>query len=257
MRTAPLIFVILVWFNAQHASLNAAMDFSSMPIEKVREMIKVALPGDSSDEVVNASLESRRFDVILACYDSVPVSSLLSQKVLFMEDCYLKGQLLVMELLHGKSWDDGHPLRANNRQIAQAQLFLPMVRLYLADTPIDYAVISSPERRKALAEKLEAAVKKKWSIIEGDPESEQKQGGLILVPTEPRGSETNSKPTAAALPAISPLPKQASAAKQPTKEHNSDEEEESSGFVLPALVVGAVIIGAVCLLYKRAGRHQD
>ncbi|MBL9114251.1 MAG: hypothetical protein JNJ83_04540 [Verrucomicrobiaceae bacterium] len=192
MRDSVFIIALLAVLHSMQQQTCAALNFDSMPIDKVREIVRLAAPGDSSFEVVEAALKSRRQEVILACNESPTVRSTLSDRVLRMEDCYLKGQLLIMDLRHGKFWDDGHSLRMNNQQSMQAEFFLPMVRQYLPETPIDYEVISSPGLRKALADTLEVAVKKKWGIIEGDSSSVGKHQGLIPTPSDKNASAIRS-----------------------------------------------------------------
>ena len=245
MKTSTLIVTTLVCLHATTFPLYADLDFSSMPIAEVRKIISAATYSGSGHEAADAALKSRRTEVILACFESFEVRSLLSQKVWSMEDCYLKGQMLGIQLRHGRGWEDGSLLQKMNQQAVQAQFFLPMVRQYLPDTPIDYEVISSPERRIALADKLEAAAKKKWGIAEGDPNSGIKQGGLI--PAAAESSPPKAAPTTVVPNVITP---QTSAAKQPAEQPtntesnpNANESDSRSywiGGALTALAVSAI-----------------
>lgn len=216
-----------------------------MPIEEVRKNISAVAVTDyaSAGEVVEAALKSRRTDVILACYDSSTVHSLLSERRQNMEDSYLKGQLMVMELRHDRKWPDGNPAKMYSEQGREALFILPMVRQYLPDTPIKYNLISSSELRKSLADKLEVAVRKKWGVSEGDPNSESKQGGLITVTGEGNASEV--KPSTA-IASVQRTP-EAGAANQPVEQPKHSDQGISSW--LGVLIVAA--FGLLWLLLKR------
>lgn len=216
-----------------------------MPIEKVRDIIGALAPGYPGDEVVEAALKSRRQDVIVVCMDVFETSATLSHKVWKMEDCNLKGQLLVLKLRHGKFWEDGIPLQKMNQQSMQANFFLPMVRQYLPETPIDYATISSPERRKALAERLEVAVKQKWGIEDAAASLESKHEGLIPAPTQEDASVVKSQPPANQSATPKKAPSSAPAASAPGEEPASS----TPWSVLVILIVAA--LGLLWLVFKR------
>lgn len=245
MRTSAIIVTLLALLCASPTRLYSAPDFTSMPIEEVRKNISAVAVTDyaSGLEVVEAALKSRRTEVILACYDSRVVNSLLAERVQNMEDSYLKGQLLVMKLRHGKNWPDGNPVRMYNEQGRTALYVLPMVSQYLPDTPVEYKVISSPELRKSLADKLEVAVRKKWGISEEDPNSESKQGGLITVTGE--GNAAEVKPSTA-IASVQHTP-EAGAANQPVEQPKHSDQGISSW--LGVLIVAA--FGLLWLLVKK------
>lgn len=154
-------------------SLSAEIDLGTSTLEEIQQALKNKTPGYDAASFTSAAFKSRRIDVLKLCWETPGTSYYFIPALQNLPESPFKQDMLVMLLKSSSGqWLNGpNGGFAITIQNALAKDFLPMIRKHLPDTPIDFEVIATPERRLKLAQELETVVQR---IRSREAESERK-----------------------------------------------------------------------------------
>lgn len=156
--------------------LRGDIDVGKSSLEEIHQALKNKVPGYDAASFTSAAFKSRRIDILKLCWETPGTSYYFMPALQSLPDSPYKQDVLVM-LLKSPSgqWMNGPSMGLSTTiTSALAKDFLPMVQKYLPDTPVDFQVIATPERRLKLAEELEVAMRK-----DGVPQAGSKQAMTI------------------------------------------------------------------------------
>ncbi len=237
MNDVRLFFLFFACFLAlQTAYTQNKIDWatlSSAPLEDVRQIVQGINIGADASRFEKYVLESNRMDLIgVSCLNGA-VKQFLLEDIAKMPGGSKKVQILLLMLRteEADAWPDS-PFFGNKGQTMLTLFFLPLVKKFVPDTPLDYVeAISSHEKRLKLAGSLEAAALK---------------AGLL--PT----AETAPPSIKAAAPAVTS--KAPAAAKAPPARPAitaNVEQPALTSWLMRAVVISAVASGFVWFMRKK------
>jgi hypothetical protein len=154
----------------QTAHAQSKIDWAglpSAPLEEVRQIVQGINIGADAGKFEKYVLESNRMDLIgVSCLNRA-VEQFLLEDIEKMPSDSKKVQILLLMLRTEETdaWPDS-PFFGNHGQTMLTLSFLPLVKKFVPDTPLDYVeAISSHEKRLKLAGALEAAALKAGVVL--------------------------------------------------------------------------------------------
>lgn len=161
MRFLPCKAWPLLIFLTLIGSINAqnARPFSSLSVEEAKAALAVS---PQRLELMEVALESRRLDLVKACFEDINIQAYLPDAVLKLQDTKFAGQVNVMMLrcpsiyfLDGMAITKGESFR-----ITLAQPLVAAIRHAFPDVEFKAVDLLHSQTRLRLADQLEAVLNK-------------------------------------------------------------------------------------------------
>jgi hypothetical protein len=131
------------------------------PLEELRAIAKTLVGGTDAEAFNAAAFSSKRMDFLELCWSTRHCQSWFLDRVRGTLDPHFRNQLLLMMLRcpSPSAWPDDSAF--GGAQYVVASSMRGLLQEYLPGKPESYEAIASPDKRKALAIELEAAIKAK------------------------------------------------------------------------------------------------
>ena len=172
MKTRIVIAATFFFALLSHAKNAQIMlegrDMMTIPIE---EAMKPELLKEHRDEFVDAAFETKRMDLLQLCWKTDYVAIRYKMNLEGMPDSPFRDQILLMMLRTEShdAWLDTLGLEdyLSLMQHGLAHWLIPLLKHRLPDLPVEFATISTSERRLKIAEDYEKAMAAAGVPIEG------------------------------------------------------------------------------------------
>lgn len=187
-----------------------------MSVTEAKDAARLADTGATALQFLEAAMKSGRLEIIEVCWQGGYTHNLLSEAVTEMPDSPIKDQLVSRFLRNPEIWwpsDSPYLMKMDMLRTGKVRFIIPLVRRYLPDTPRNYSVISTREKRLELADAFDTAA---GIPIEKEPDARRvwppKPGdktGVPAAPTQQHGTAFKpdpSAPAAAVSKATEPAP---------------------------------------------------
>ena len=132
----------------------------TMSVIDARKFLSTTTTGKQAKRFVDAAIESGRPEIIELGWESSSTSDFLRDAVFKMPDSRLKDELASRYLRRPQDAWPTEQMRFFNGQgmtMGVSEFIIPLVRRHLPDTPLDFSVISTSEKRTKLADAFDAA----------------------------------------------------------------------------------------------------
>ena len=127
---------------------------------EAREAVKLTNTGEKSLQFFEAAMKSGRVEIIEVWWETAYTHGWLSEAVITMPDSPLKDRLVSRYLRNPRiAWPTESPvaMRMEMYRTGTIRFMIPLVRRYLPDTPMNFSVIATREKRLKLADAFDTA----------------------------------------------------------------------------------------------------
>ena len=168
------LLVVLALFSSALFAETQPNDFSEISVSEARIIAsKVDGMGGAADAFIKAAMKAGRVEIMSICWEDNYLAALFGPMWESLPDDRFKDRMVSYYLRNSRvSWPDegGNLLRTRSGIDGTVRRWIPPLRKYLPDLPMDYSVLATREKRLKLADEFDAAA---GIPIETEPEAKR------------------------------------------------------------------------------------
>ena len=174
-----------------------------MSVAEARAAARLINTGMLARQFVDSALGSGKPEIIEVCWQEAATDLMLRDAMTKMPDSALKDQLVSRFLRKPVGWPSDSPLewKGDLMRAGRVRFIIPLVQGHLPDTPMDFSVIATREKRLNLADAFDTAA---GIPIEREPDAKRiwpplKLGDTPIIASTPfQRDDKTTQPNAAA-----------------------------------------------------------